>query len=168
MALNDYETIVSNLKSSTLVLAGPGAGKTHLLADRIKRLLDNGTDKGIITVLTFGKDANQHMIYKLTEPSSLNIPFKELPHISTMHSLGLKIICEKPRDVNLLKTDLKVQENENIKRLMYRDAALMMELMGSGTKIDILRADKEVLIGTLSAGRGQGIEIVEGKKVKYL
>lgn len=126
MALNDYETIVSNLKSSTLVLAGPGAGKTHLLADRIKRLLDNGTDKGIITVLTFGKDANQHMRNELTKPSGFNIPFNKLPYISTMHSLGLEIICEKPRDVNLLKTDLKVQENENVKRLMYRDAALML------------------------------------------
>jgi len=126
MALNDYETIVSNLKSSTLVLAGPGAGKTHLLADRIKRLLGNGTDKGIITVLTFGKDANQHMRNKLTEPSSFNIPFKELPHISTMHSLGLEIVKEKPRDVNLLKINLETQEDENVKRLMYRDAALIL------------------------------------------
>ncbi|MFH0796419.1 MAG: ATP-dependent helicase [Candidatus Omnitrophota bacterium] len=127
MALNDYETIVSNLKSSTLVLAGPGAGKTYFLADRIKRLLANGTDKGIVTVLTFGKDANQHMINKLTEPSGFNILFSELPlYISTMHKLGLEIVKEKPRDVNLLKTDLKVQENENVKRLMYRDAALIL------------------------------------------
>jgi DNA helicase-2/ATP-dependent DNA helicase PcrA len=126
MALNNYEEIVTNFASPTLVLAGPGAGKTHLLADRIKRLLDNGTDKGIITVLTFGKDANQHMIYKLTEPSGFNIQFSKRPHISTMHSLGLEIICEKPRNVNLLKTNLRVQENENVKRLMYRDAALML------------------------------------------
>ncbi len=126
MALNNYEEIVTNFASPTLVLAGPGAGKTHLLADRINRLLDSGTDKGIIIVLTFGKDANQHMIYKLTEPSGFNIQFSKLPHISTMHSLGLEIICEKPRDVNLLKTDLRVQENENVKRLMYRDAALIL------------------------------------------
>lgn len=126
MALNNYEEIVTNFASPTLVLAGPGAGKTYLLADRIKRLLDNGIDKDIITVLTFGKDANQHMIYKLTEPSGFNIQFSKRPHISTMHSLGLEIICEKPRDVNLLKTDLRVQENENVKRLMYRDAALIL------------------------------------------
>ena len=126
MVLNNYKEIVSNFKSPTLVLAGPGAGKTHLLADSIKRLLDNGTDKGIITVLTFGKDANQHMIYKLTEPSGFNIQFSKRPPISTMHSLGLEIICEKTRDVNLLKTDLRVQENENVKRLMYRDAALIL------------------------------------------
>ena len=126
MSLNNYEEIVTNFTSPTLVLAGPGAGKTHLLADRIKRLLDNGTDKGIITVLTFGKDANQYMINELTKPSGFNIPFKELPHISTMHSLGFEIVREKPHDINLFKTDLRVQEDENVKRLMYRDAALML------------------------------------------
>lgn len=126
MALNNYEEIVTNFASPTLVLAGPGAGKTHLLADRIKRLLDNGTDKAIITVLTFGKDANQHMINELTKPSGFNIPFDKLPYISTMHSLGFEIVREKPHDINLLKTDLRVQKDENVKRLMYRDAALIL------------------------------------------
>jgi DNA helicase-2/ATP-dependent DNA helicase PcrA len=126
MTLNNYEEIVSNFASPTLVLAGPGAGKTYLLSDRIKRLLDNGTDKSNITALTFGKDAKQHMINKLSEPSGFNIPFSKLPHISTMHSLGLEIVKEKPRDVNLLKTNLETQEDENVKRLMYRDAALIL------------------------------------------
>lgn len=134
MVLNNYEEIVTNFASPTLVLAGPGAGKTHLLADRIKRLLDNGTDKDIITVLTFGKDANQHMIYKLTEPTGFNIQFSKLPHISTMHSLGLEIICEKPHDVNLLKINLRVQENENVKRLMYRDASLILNYTEDDSK----------------------------------
>jgi len=134
MALNNYEEIVTNFASPTLVLAGPGAGKTYLLTDRIKRLLDNGTDKGIITVLTFGKDANQHMINELTKPRGFNIPFKELPHISTMHSLGFEIVREKPHDINLLKTDLRVQEDENVKRLMYRDAALILDYTEDDSK----------------------------------
>jgi len=126
ITLNNYEEIVSNFKSPTLVLAGPGAGKTYLLADRIKRLLDNGIDKSNITALTFGKDANQHMINKLTDPSGFNIPYSKLPPISTLHSLSLKIVKEKPHDINLLKTNLETQEDENVKRLMYRDAALIL------------------------------------------
>ena len=60
--MNDYEEIVTHFAAPTLVLAGPGAGKTYLLADRIKRLLDGGADKNTITVLTFGRDAHRHMI----------------------------------------------------------------------------------------------------------
>ena len=40
MPLVDYEEIVTHFENPTLVLAGPGAGKTYLLADRITRLLD--------------------------------------------------------------------------------------------------------------------------------
>ncbi len=49
MPLDDYEEIVEHFENPTLVLAGPGAGKTYLLADRIKRLLDRGVDKDKIT-----------------------------------------------------------------------------------------------------------------------
>jgi superfamily I DNA/RNA helicase len=59
MSLKDYEEIVTHFAAPTLVLAGPGAGKTHLLADRVKRLLDSRVDKEKITVITFGRDANR-------------------------------------------------------------------------------------------------------------
>ena len=35
-----YEDIVTEMRRPTLVLAGLGAGKTYLLGDRVKRLLD--------------------------------------------------------------------------------------------------------------------------------
>ena len=123
----NYEKIVNNFTSPTLVLAGPGAGKTYLLADRIKRLLDKRTDKDAITVLTFGKDASQHMRKAIIDPEGdFKLESDKVPKISTMHSLGLSIVQEKPRDVNLLKTDLKVQDNEHVKKLIYRDAALIL------------------------------------------
>ncbi len=138
MPLNNYEEIVSNFASPTLVLAGPGAGKTYLLADRIKRLLDKGINKSTITVLTFGTDASRHMYKKLVDPEgNFQIKPDNLPHISTMHSLGLKIVLEKPRIVRLFKTNLKVQEDDNIKRLMYRDAALILGFTENDSKAAI-------------------------------
>jgi len=127
MPLNNYEEIVANFGSSTIVLAGPGTGKTYLLADRIKRLLDNGKDKNTIIVLTFGIDARQHMINCLTDPSGdFRIDRPDLPQICTMHALGLRIVKEKPREVNLRKTDLEVQDDEKVKKLLYRDAAFIL------------------------------------------
>jgi DNA helicase-2/ATP-dependent DNA helicase PcrA len=128
MSLDTYEEIVTHFNSPTLVLAGPGAGKTYLLADRIKRLLENGVDKNTITVLTFGRDATQHMTNELLNPQkNFRLTTDQLPrNIRTMHSLGFKIIQEKPRAVGLRKTDLKVQDDNQVKALLYRDAALII------------------------------------------
>lgn len=116
--MNDYEEIVTHFASPTLVLAGPGAGKTYLLADRIKRLLNDGVNKNTITVLTFGKDAQRHMKEELLKPDgAFKIPWDNLPVVSTMHSLGLSIVQEKPHSVKLKKTDLRVQNEDEVKRL---------------------------------------------------
>jgi superfamily I DNA/RNA helicase len=127
--LSNYEEIVTNFASPICVIAGPGAGKTHLLADRVTRLLKDGVDKDNVMVLAFGKDASARMKNELTNP---NEPWKlkndELPHISTMHSLGLEIVKTCPGIVGLLGNDPKTQEDDKIKQLMFRDAALLLGL----------------------------------------
>ena len=159
MPLVDYEEIVEHFESPTLVLAGPGAGKTYLLADRIKRLLDRGVDKDKITVLTFGRDANRHMIEELLKPDGdFKIPRDNLPHVSTMHSLGLSIVKKKTRSVKLKKTGLEVQNLEEVKRLLFRDAALILGY----TEDDSLDASKCKSCGDCSASPGdQYCEICE-------
>lgn len=127
MTTNDYEAIVTIAGQPALVLAGPGAGKTHLLGDRVKRLLNTGVDKTRITVLTFGRDASQHMRNKLLDPEDgFGIPYDLLPNISTLHSLGFEIVNRAPKEVGLRKSNLRVQSEEEIKRLLYRDAALII------------------------------------------
>ena len=123
-----YEEIVTNTKTPTLVLAGPGAGKTYLLADRVKRLLETGTDKDTLRVLAFGKDAAQEMYSRLVDSKGFGLPADALPPITTIHSLGFEIVAKHPRRFGLRKTDLKVQEDDDVKRLLFRDAALSIGL----------------------------------------
>jgi DNA helicase-2/ATP-dependent DNA helicase PcrA len=124
--LKKYEKIVLNFNSPTLVRAGPGSGKTTLLADRIKLLLDKKTDKNKIIVLTYNRDTKKHLYDKLVDKKgNYQIEPKNLPKISTMHALGFDIIKEKPSEVKLRKTNLNVQDNEDVKKLLYRDAALI-------------------------------------------
>ncbi|MCF7811982.1 ATP-dependent helicase [bacterium] len=129
MIETEYESIVTVRDKPTLVLAGPGAGKTYLLADRVKRLLDSGVSKDEITVLTFNKDANQNLRNKLLDPKDgFNIKYSDLPRVLTHHSFGFEIINRKPHGVGLLKTNLRVQANDDIKLLLFRDAALILGL----------------------------------------
>jgi DNA helicase-2/ATP-dependent DNA helicase PcrA len=122
--MKDYEEIVTHFATPTLVIAGPGAGKTHLLADRVKWLLDSGVDKDKITVITFGREAKLHMLEELK--GKFKIPSDSLPHVSTMHSLGFSIVQGRPRLVRLKKEALQVQNDEEVKRLLFRDAALIL------------------------------------------
>lgn len=132
MAPDGYEAIVSVVDRPTLVLAGPGSGKTYLLGDRVKRLLDDGVDKDSITVLTFGRDASQHMRNTLLDPEEgFGIPYANLPYVSTIHALGFEIVNRKARSLGLRKADLRVQANEKVKQLLYRDAALLLSLSES-------------------------------------
>ena len=128
MALSNYEEIVENYSSPTLVLAGPGAGKTYLLSDRVIRLMEKGIDISNITVVTFGKDASLNMKDELTDPKGhWKLDGRNLPKISTLHSLAFEIVNESPRTVGLRKDGLTVQPNEFIKSLMFRDACHILD-----------------------------------------
>lgn len=128
MDLKDYESIVNNTDSPTLVLAGPGAGKTYLLSDRVVRLLGQDVGNNKITVLTFGKDASKNMRDELLDPSGhWKMSASNLPKIATLHSLGFEIINENPRAVGLRKAGLTVQHSEQVKELIYRDAAYILD-----------------------------------------
>lgn len=118
----DYDGIVENTSSPTLVLAGPGSGKTYMLADRIARLLASDVAPDTITALAFNRDAAYQLRRKLT--TEFGVARDKLPHISTMHAFGFRVVMEAPRQVGLRKMGLGVQDADIIKKLLFRDAAL--------------------------------------------
>jgi DNA helicase-2/ATP-dependent DNA helicase PcrA len=78
-----------------LVLAGAGSGKTRVLAYRVIYLIKHGlVDAPNILALTFTNKAASEMKERVTsllqaDGSSLVV---SLPHLSTFHSLGVKIL----------------------------------------------------------------------------
>jgi DNA helicase II / ATP-dependent DNA helicase PcrA len=129
MKTHDYESIVTNYKQPILVLAGPGAGKTYLIGDRIKRLIESGISEKNITVLTFGRDASLNLKSKLLDAiNGFSLPYDKLPNISTMHSLGFEILNRNLRHFDLLKENLRILDDDKIKNLLFRDAALCLAL----------------------------------------
>jgi DNA helicase-2/ATP-dependent DNA helicase PcrA len=127
--------IIAHFSSPVLVKAGPGSGKTTLLADKIQFLLDNKTDKNTITVLTYNTDTKRNLHDKLVDTKgSYKIDPKDLPDITTIHALGYEIVNKYPEYVGLSKTNLDVQDDDRIARLIYRDSALLLTFSESDGK----------------------------------
>jgi DNA helicase-2/ATP-dependent DNA helicase PcrA len=60
------KAIKSPLDVNALIEAGPGAGKTHVLAQRTGYLIENGIDASVITVLAFTKSAAQEISSRMS------------------------------------------------------------------------------------------------------
>ena len=108
MKLNKEQFIAAHHKDGPmLVLAGPGSGKTHLLVERIRIMIEDGDiAPANILVITFSKKAARQMqvrFEKRVEPNSYPVTF------GTFHAVFYNIIREYDPDIGDLITD-KQQE----------------------------------------------------------
>lgn len=82
-----------------LCVAGPGAGKTTVLAARIRRLVESGVDPAKIVAITYTNAAARNLEermpetgwYKLEDFSACKI---KLGHAGTLHSFALRMLRE--------------------------------------------------------------------------
>ena len=93
-----------------LIEAGPGAGKTFVLTERVKCLLKRGADPESFLVITFTIKAADELKLKL---SNMDIPEKDINkmQISTIHSFCLKLLEGTDKE------NYKIYEDEQ--RLMF-------------------------------------------------
>jgi DNA helicase-2/ATP-dependent DNA helicase PcrA len=110
----------------TILLAGPGTGKTYQLTHRVKYLIDeHGVDSDEIAIITFTNEAARSMREKLAD-KELNLDPEKIPEIiSTMHSIGNSIIGSSPELVNLPE-EYEVLTDGQLRRLLLQDAAYLI------------------------------------------
>ncbi len=90
-----------------LILAGAGAGKTKTITHRILHLIKTGVAPANILAITFTNKAAKEMrerVYELLKnDKELNLPISssERPFVSTFHSLGVHIIKENSKLLDL-------------------------------------------------------------------
>ena len=115
-----------------LLLAGPGTGKTHQLAKRVKFLIEEKhVPPASISVITFTGEAARNMRQRLSDEESPDVyvpPDRQPPNIRTMHSLGYKIVRQTYRKVGLRKGFVVVPER--VRRLLLEDSARMLGFAG--------------------------------------
>lgn len=113
----------------TLLLAGPGTGKTYQIAKRIQYLTsEKNISPDEITVITFTTEAAASMRSKIAEEGPEYIEADKRPgRISTMHSLGFAIISENPSLVGL-RSNINIVDDQELRKILMKDAALRVKL----------------------------------------
>ena len=106
----------------TLLLAGPGTGKTYQIAKRIQYLTsEKNISPDEITVITFTTEAAASMRNKITEEGPEYIEADKRPgRISTMHSLGFTIISENLSLVGL-RSNINVVDDQELRKILIHN-----------------------------------------------
>lgn len=105
--LDDYQRDAVEYMGKPLVInAGPGAGKTRVIIERVLFLIENGAEPESILVITFTNKAADELRERFKKDTKLELNVINQMRISTIHSFCRSILndfCDIP--YNLLKRE---------------------------------------------------------------
>ena len=121
---------VENIYGPTLIIAGPGSGKTKTLVERMVYMIkDKNISPEEILVSTFTERAARELTTRITDRLSNSDFHLEAVYIGTIHSICLKIIDENI-EYSKLKKGYKVLESVDQKFFMFSKLKLFKEIQG--------------------------------------
>ena len=89
-----------------LINAGPGAGKTRVIIERVNYLIEKGADPSSILVITFTNKAADELKERFKKDTNLELSVINQMRISTIHSFCRSLLSDfSPIPYNLLKRD---------------------------------------------------------------
>ena len=107
----NQEQIVNSTAKNIIVSAGAGSGKTRVLTERVKHLIDNGVQPENIVCITFTNKAADEMRERLNDVDGIGEAF-----IGTIHSFANRILKASGKRYDLLTAE---KEIEIIRYLLY-------------------------------------------------
>ena len=107
---------MSSEARNTLVLAGPGTGKTTTLVERVRHLLSNNVEPQNILCMTFNKKAAEEI--KSRVKKSVKISTSEM-QIGTFHAFAYRLITKDLATEIPIEGDFEiwVKDNERLKKI---------------------------------------------------
>ena len=132
------EEIVKSNAKNIIVDAGAGAGKTRVLTERVKRILESGVNPKSIVVITFTNDAADELKKRLS-----NTPGIKKCFVGTIHSYANSILKKTGKQYDIFSEYYQTQFMEYLIN-KYARYCSMQDYM------DFLQYDKQVARGKLS------------------
>ncbi len=183
MAKFNHEQLeaINHIEKPLLVVAGPGSGKTTVIVNRVKNLLEQGVEGKRILVITFTKLAAQEMGIRFNNLYNPDLRSNNSGVIfSTFHSLFFKIL---KHTYNLTQEDI-ILEDEKLKIIEEIVKVKNIQLDSSEDKIKKILSEIGVCKNTLcepenfdpsNIQKGEFLEIIkaydlykkENKKVDF-
>lgn len=140
---DDQKPVLEYEKGSMAISAVPGAGKTTILLALIMKLLDKGTNPENIFVLTYMDSAARNFRERI---KNMSPDRTQLPNISTIHGLALRIIKENSNYERLnLLSDFDICDDTQRLRIIK-------SIQGKNTKKDLEEFDRAISVMKLQEG----------------
>ncbi len=127
---------VESIAGPLLVLAGAGAGKTRVIAERIKQIIRKGAEPESVLAITFTNKAAAEMRSRIGPG----------PFVSTFHSLGLTLIKENAKLLGYKRTPVIYDRADSLRE--------MKKALGATGGEDI---EPRAALAVASRNKGEGI-----------
>ena len=101
---SQQEEIVYSNENNIIVVAGAGSGKTRVLTERVKYLINSGVPAHNIVAITFTNMAAEEMKERLKSVPNIGDAF-----IGTIHSFANKVMQQSNEDYKIYNSDLEIE-----------------------------------------------------------
>jgi len=112
------QMIVQHGEGPLLVVAGPGSGKTRVLTERIRRLLNESKGHFRILALTFTNKAANEMKERLSEFPDID----QRSFIGTLHSFCMEVLSNRGKSVGIDKLPNIFESYQDRKQVLLQAA----------------------------------------------
>lgn len=118
MKLSEMQSkiVISPIGGAIQVLASAGSGKTRVLTERIRFILENAQKEGIIA-LTFTNKAADEMKDRLSSVDN----FEDRCWLGTIHSCAQRIVSQYGNTIGL-SSDLQIFENDDSRKIVFLES----------------------------------------------
>ena len=91
------QKVVDHGEGAILVVAGPGSGKTRVLTERVRRLLDDSNQHFRVLALTFTNKAANEMIERLDDVPDI----RKRAFVGTLHSFCMEVLANRGKPIGV-------------------------------------------------------------------